>query len=319
MPRQISFGGSKWDYYGQAPRNLVELELIEPAPFEISIVEVRAKLEKKMKKVTVTRDLAMAHPIIRKLLDSDIPRRSKYLTASYKSSFDAPYFDSPFEQRRLRLLNSLFLSLEKTDVRVSSSGKNPHEFNATVGLTSVIISIDDPKVERTSWHGASDLQKAASSPLVAKIDRGTAVDGIKTTWQDKSDDRMEAHLTDIVLSVLVTGENTCRAKEISHYRWLVKHKADLIERARREREKAEAAERERLIKEENERIHRLLSEAKALREAEDIRAYVASVMKSNEGSAAPVSDQELRTWADWALAQANRIDPVLSRRFLERQ
>ncbi|AWI57940.1 hypothetical protein AB395_00002287 [Sinorhizobium fredii CCBAU 45436] len=96
----------------------------------------------------------------------------------------------------------------------------------------------------------------------------------------------------------------------------MEYKADLIERAKREREEAEKAERERHMKEEKARVDRLLSEAKALREAEEIRAYVASVRKLNKNSVDPVPEDELRNWAFWALEQADRIDPVRSRRFL---
>jgi len=319
MPRDIAFGAGKWDYYGSAPKNLTELELTPPRPFDESIGDVRGRLAKSVKKVTVPRDLSMAHPVIRKLLEADIPRREKYLASTYRSLYDAPYFDSPFEQRRLRALNALFLCLEKNDARVTSSGKNPQEFYAKVGLTDVVISIDDPKAERTSWYGASDIAKAASSPLVVKIDRGTAVDGIQTSWQDKSDDRVETYLTDVAINVLAAGENTCREREISRYRWLVEYKADLIERAKKEKEEAEQAEHERRISEEKARVDRLLSEAKALREAEEIRAYVASVRKLNENSMDPVSEDDLTNWALWALEQADRIDPVRSRRFLNDQ
>jgi hypothetical protein len=316
MPRDVAFGASKWNYYGAAPRNLIEMGLTPPRPFDETLAEVRAKLAKKVKKVSVRRDLSMAHPVIRKLLEADIPRREKYLASTYRSLYDAPYFDSPFEQRRLRALNALFLCLEKNDARVTSSGRNPDEFCVRVGLRDVMVSIDDPKAERASWYGGSDIAKAASSPLVVKIDRGASVDGIQTIWEDKSDDRIEAHLTDVAVNVLVAGEHSCRERENSHYQWLVEYKAQLIERAKREKEEAERAERERRIKEEQARVDRLLSEAKALREAEEIRAYVASVRKLNENSMDPVSEDELRNWARWALEQADRIDPVLSRRFL---
>ncbi len=317
MPRDVAFGASKWNYYGSAPKNLIELELTPPRPFDETLTEVRAILTKKLKTVRVPRDLSMAHPVIRKLLEADIPRRDKYLASTYRSLYDAPYFDSPFEQRRLRALNALFLCLEKNDARVTSSGKNPQEFNVKVGVTEVLISIDDSKAERSSWYGAADIAKAASSLLVVKIDRGAAVDGIQTSWQDKPDDRVEAHLTDVAVNVLVAGENTCREREISNYQWLVEYKADLIERTKREKEEAEQAERERRLREEKARVDRLLSEAKALREAEEIRAYVASVRRLNENPIDPVSEDELTSWALWALEQADRIDPVRSRRFLK--
>ncbi|WP_037447881.1 hypothetical protein [Sinorhizobium fredii] len=147
MPRDVAFGASKWNYYGSAPRNLVELELTPPQPFVETLGEVRAKLTKRVKKVAVSRDLSMAHPVIRKLLEADIPRREKYLASTYRSLYDAPFFDSPFEQRRLRALNALFLCLEKNDARVTSSGKNPEEFYARVGLSDVSIgAVEEPIV-----------------------------------------------------------------------------------------------------------------------------------------------------------------------------
>lgn len=316
MPREISFGASKWNYYGSAPKNLIELELIQPEPFEEELADVRAKLIKKVNKCAVSRDLSIAHPVIRKLIEADVPRRQKYLSSTYKSIYDAPYFDSPFEQRRLRALNALFLCLEKNDARVTSSGKNPQDFSVRVGMTNVSIMIDGPKAERSSWYGGGDITKAASSPLVVKINKGAAVVGLQTIWEDKPDERVEAHLTDVAISVLVAGESSCREREHSHYQWLVKYKADLIDQTKKAKAAAEKAERERKAAEEKARVDRLLSEADALRQAQEIRAYVASVKSLNANAADPAPDEEVSSWARWALEQADRIDPVLSRRFL---
>ncbi len=315
MPRDVSFGGSRWEYYGPLPKNLTEIDLRPPPPFDETLDTLRAAIAKRIKKPTLARDLAMAHPIIRRFIEADAPRRKKYLASSYRSFYEAPYFDSPFEQRRLKLLNALFLCLEKNDARVTSSGKNPRDFSVRVGLTDVSISIDDPKVERTSWHG-SDITKPASTPMIARIGPGTAVDGLPMTWEDTAREKIEAHLADVVINVLIAAENTCRQQEFSHYNWLVNRKADLIERAEKQRLEAERAERERRIKEEKARVDRLLSEARALRDADEIRSYVSLVRARNDTSRDPVPDDRLAQWATWALEQADRIDPVISRRFL---
>lgn len=315
MPRIVAIGGTKWHYYGSAPKNLIELELTPPEPFDEPLADIRTKLIKKVKKVMVARDLSTAHPVIRKLIEADVPRREKYLKSTYRSIFDAPYFDAPFEQRRLRALNALFLCLEKNDARVTSAEKNPQTFSVRVGFQDVSVSIDDPKAERSSWRGSSELAKAASSPLIVKIGNGAAVEGIQTTWQDTSGDKIEAHLTDVAINILVAGENDCRKRELGNYKWLAEYQVDLIERARKAKIEADRAERERRIKEEQARVDRLLSEAKALREAEEIRAYVASVWEISIDSC-DLSEGEIAEWAKWALEQADRIDPVRSRRFL---
>jgi hypothetical protein len=74
-------------------------------------------------------------------------------------------------------------------------------------------------------------------------------------------------------------------------------------------------ERERQVKAERARVDRLLSEATAFRQANDIRAYVDTI-RGAHASADPASQQELNAWVSWALAQADRIDPVRSGKFL---
>lgn len=58
------------------------------------------------------------------------------------------------------------------------------------------------------------------------------------------------------------------------------------------------------------------SKAPSGRQANDIRAYVDSVRSANATSDDPACEIELEAWASWALAQADRTDPVRSRKFL---
>ena len=116
--------------------------------------------------------------------------------------------------------------------------------------------------------------------------------------------------------LIVAGEVQYRQGEISHRNWLIERKAQLIEEAQKRKGEEERRERERRLKAEQARVHRLLSEATAFRQANDIRAYVETTRKANAASADPVSREELDAWASWALAQADRIDPVRSKKFL---
>jgi len=70
-------------------------------------------------------------------------------------------------------------------------------------------------------------------------------------------------------------------------------------------------ERERLERLEKARVDRLLAQARSLREAEEIRAYVSAVRERQAPLDDPLSATGLQTAADWALSQADRIDPVL--------
>ena len=74
-------------------------------------------------------------------------------------------------------------------------------------------------------------------------------------------------------------------------------------------------ERERLERLEKARVGWLLAQAKALREAQEIRAYVSAVPDRQATLNDPLSKADFKNWADWALSQADGIDPILSGSF----
>jgi len=53
-----------------------------------------------------------------------------------------------------------------------------------------------------------------------------------------------------------------------------------------------------------------------LRRATDIRAYVDAVNAAVPRDAASISSDAIARWSAWALAEADRIDPVKTVRFL---
>jgi hypothetical protein len=59
----------------------------------------------------VGRVLTVKHPDVARLLAQDEARREKQQTATCTFSWEKPRFDTPFEQRRLQLLNVLFLAV----------------------------------------------------------------------------------------------------------------------------------------------------------------------------------------------------------------
>jgi hypothetical protein len=69
-----------------------------------------------------TRDLGGAHPRIQKLLDADEHRRARQAESRYPT-FDDPVFETSFEKRRLRILNSLLRALDRLNVSVSIDGR----------------------------------------------------------------------------------------------------------------------------------------------------------------------------------------------------
>ena len=89
-----------------------------------------------------------------------------------------------------------------------------------------------------------------------------------------------------------------------------------IEEEERERKlKAERAERERRKRLERARIERLLEAAGAFQQAVAIRKYVAAIRLAQSSNEA-CSPEELERWGQWALSEADRIDPAIGGAFL---
>lgn len=93
-------------------------------------------------------------------------------------------------------------------------------------------------------------------------------------------------------------------------------KAELEKVARNRQLQIERTARERQQRLEQARIERLLDEAASLRRAMDFRAYVDAVRAVFGIENASISAEELLRWSKWALAEADRIDPVRSAHFI---
>ncbi|WP_457811356.1 hypothetical protein [Sinorhizobium meliloti] len=316
MPEFVQFGGDRRSYYSQ-PNNLAEGELPPPPRFGEPVDALLSRIRVLVGNVPVPKTLSKAHRMVRRLLEQDDIRREKYLASTYRSSFDAPLFDSPFEQRRLRLYSAIFNALERQGMQPHGAGKDPQSFSIR-GEQSVSLILDNPKIMRHGWRNTDDLRRPASEKLVVSVKTGHKIDEIRLAWEDGGDRKVEDFATEIVVAIIGAGELQYRKGEVFRHEWLVQRKAELIEEARKRREEEERREHERQIEAEQARIDHLLSDAKAFRQAADIRAYIESARQASASAQHSISADELEEWASWALAQADRIDPVLSRRFLKR-
>jgi hypothetical protein len=93
---------------------------------------------------------------------------------------------------------------------------------------------------------------------------------------------------------------------------VLKRKAELQEERCQRAIEEDRRRRERQSRLEQARIDHLLAQAGALHQAGQIRAYVAAVRQVNDSAPEPMTAEALAAWAGWALAQADRIAPVLS-------
>jgi len=98
--------------------------------------------------------------------------------------------------------------------------------------------------------------------------------------------------------------------------WSVNAEIRKEEDARNYQLQLEREERERQQQLEQARIDRLLDEAATLRRAIDIRACVDAVNAVVRGDSS-ISSDAIERCSKWVLAEADRIDPVKTARFLE--
>jgi hypothetical protein len=296
-------------------RQLSDAELLGPLParptFTPDLDAVRAACLKQVDKVTVPRDLAHPHHAIAKLLAIDEQRRIAQLGRGYVSSWDAPRFTSPFEQRRLRVLGALMMAVGRAGASIRLTGKNARSIYVTVHDTSFWLRLDDEAGISKEASEYEPPETVTGSALFLAISSGHG-SAPSIRWGDDKTGKLETKLHEAVAEIFVHAEANYRSMCEHQHEWRIERRADRLNEIHLARLKAEQAERDRIERLKQERIARLLGEAEALQKAETIRAYVASA----RDRASAHASEEVVTWAQWALDVASSIDPVESGAFL---
>lgn len=280
----------------------------EEGPFASPLVpenlgELRANELKAIGKAAAPRDLSRPPIGMARLLRKEVERREK--AAASRWSSDEAHFHSPLTQRQLRLFAGLLAALAKR----GHSGEVWEDTHAlrtrcriggeTIGLRFEVIG-----KHRTEWiygqqRPARDLP--AKTPLRLSLDRSLRVP-VTVAWSDSDSQPLEKHIAEIAADVIVAGEASfrqglveARERDEAHRRW------------EEERRLARLAELE------SKRRADLRTSGELLRQADEIRTLVAGVeLALVHGNSPEWSPAQVSRWKLWALAEANRIDPVLS-------
>ncbi|WP_407168642.1 hypothetical protein [Bradyrhizobium sp. ORS 111] len=91
---------------------------IEGEPESVDVLT--ARFRKRLGKVSLSHDLTRADPAIAKLLSRDETIRQKMASSSFH--WEKPLFESSYERRRLRILNSIFLAFARVGGLYPRSG-----------------------------------------------------------------------------------------------------------------------------------------------------------------------------------------------------
>jgi hypothetical protein len=132
----ISIGAEARRSYVQDDEELLRSTLTPPEPFPDGFPEVLARARKIVGKVRGVSLLARPHALVARLLRDDEKRREKQKSSPYSSIFDAPIFESPFEKRRLRFMNSLLFAVSRAGGRASLHGREGQELGVTIAFDS---------------------------------------------------------------------------------------------------------------------------------------------------------------------------------------
>lgn len=313
MSDELVLGGSGYDRNYRSTDGLDE-PLPPPPSFPVPIEDVRAAVSRKIGRVTVPRGRHGWHTAIRRLFATDDKKRAKQAERQFAWSWDAPLFDSPFEQRRLGILNALFLAVAKCGGKPEIRGREAVEVSLTVHQQHVPLKLLATKdLKRNNTYRSPGDRLPAKEPLSLVVSRHWHGDGARISWADTADTALETCLTEIAVEFVVIAESLHRENAERHHAWLIERKAD------HERRKAEAeavrleAIRSRTEAFETAKRDMLLGHARDLDHARTLRRLVEDV-PVRKGDA-PGDDAE--AWAQFVRAEADRLDPVTGDRFLD--
>ena len=309
MSDGVSIGEIPYETHEQLVSRMLNEPVPPPPTFCEDITRVTERVQKMVRKVAASHVSRASHPLIARLLDEDDRRREAREKSSYSLLSTAPLFDTPVAQRRLRVLNSIFLGLQRYGARPWIRDREGRQTGVEVGQQNVAFTIE-PIAEhrRPARPGAKIDSKRRRERLRLSIGSPDASSPQKS-WEDSAQARLEGHLTDIVVGLLVTGEANYRASRQAAHEWWLRRRAELEEEERRRREEEERRERERLAMLEKERVNRLLGEAENWRRAADLRAFVETVRLESQASAS-MTAEAFERWSAWVLALADRLDPI---------
>jgi hypothetical protein len=176
-----------------------------PPEFEEPIERVRERIAKIVGKVTVPREVRICHPAVDRLLNEDEQRRERQRASSFRSSWDTPLFDTPFERRRLRVLNTLVLAAGMMNGKPAISDHEGRSIHFRFYQRKVGIRLDRLK-RRKRWGYAANSPDADEAKLSLSILQSPGSENERIAWQDDEQSKVETRITEIAIQIILTAE-----------------------------------------------------------------------------------------------------------------
>lgn len=257
-------------------------------------------------RMAVPRKLERVHHSLAQIFKQEERRREKFAASGW--SCDAPKFDSAVDRRRLKILNAVFMTLSRRDQRADAYECDGEiHARARIGDAYLGLHVDLGGKQRTAQvqgrtRPAPDLP--GSTPLMFSVDPG--FDRKKcTTWQDDAKGTLETRIAEIAARIVVMGEAKFR-----------RGLKEAEERAEEHRRWQEERRQEELEARNRERLKQLRESGDLLRQAEDLRALISRLCDAVVAGSVGADPTRLEQWERWALAEADRLDPIRSGQIL---
>ena len=265
----------------------------DPAPvFANDLKKRRAQARELVGEVAIPPAGSQYHPEIKRAVNAARSAAASTPQARGGVERTAP-LRSTQRQRRLAVVNAMFLALEAAGVQPRIRDAEATEFSATVEGTEVFFAL----VQQDAYVKGRSPEKAASM-LSFKLRDATGTGSAKRIWNEHAQP-LEEQLTEMVVGVLVAAEEYRRDVAWAQYR-----------QRRIEQDRARWQREQRQKDEEAGAIAKLESDAAAFRLASEIRALISAARRAHSGT-------EVEEWCQWAEAHAARIDPVANGRIFE--
>jgi hypothetical protein len=306
----VRVGERRFESYLRAEDHVLSEPIPAPPTFDEDLRSVEQRVRQLVGKVAAPHPKTRLHPLTSRLLDEDERRRQTRASRSYPWPSDAPLFGLPIERRRLRLLNAVFLALQRCGATPWIHDRPGSDTGVTVGDQEISFTLDRV-TERAPARGKSgDKTSKSRETLQFTIGHRTSMEP-RTAWEDSADRNLEQCLTEIVVELLVAGEARYRERALYTCEWWIRRREELDEEDRSYKAEQVRKERERVAKLEKERLERLFAAADAWRRANDLRTFVAAVKAANREVAELTARERLERWVKDALQAADRLDPLL--------
>jgi hypothetical protein len=258
-------------------------------------------------RVGVPKTLDRVHRALTQILKQEERRRAKVADSNWH--WDVPKFENALDKRRLRILNAVFLALAKRD-HDGDAYESDGEIHATaiVGDTRMGLAVTVAGTHRkVRLHGrmvpSPDLP--AKTPLAFRVDQD--FDGkVAKSWEDDAIGTLETKIATIAAGIIVAGEAKFR-----------RGLREAEERAEQQRVLEEKRRQEELAAKNRERLQGLHRSGELLRQAEDLRALVARFRQATVDGSAEIDPASIDAWEQWALAEADKLDPVKSGQIMD--